>query len=717
MAVLKDIKEGYKEKLRDSFESNTGVLGQAMQDRREREAKDQHIQKHVQKIEGTTQSIRLSGSTLTHIEVLFTQISKNFELINKEFGVAVTTQEETNKALTPTKVETKQPITTTKLSFGVPKAEGIDDLKIEEVGGPSIIDMLLDVLDAGVEAAKKKLEQAAKKRAARKAAEQAAKKAAKEAAKKAAEKAAKKAAAEAAKKGLEGKAKQQFIKAAEQAAAKKVQQQAAAQMAQIAEKQAARAAKKAALEETQRITIKAGEKKASEAAAKAAIEATAKKTAKKVATDVIKKSAIKAVAKNLAKAGVKSIPLLGAAIGAGFAVVKLFQGDYVGAGVEAASGVGSAITAIPAAIYSTIREVYKELYGDWPEGDPLVNDRMPELKKIVTDAASEFLGKKVEPAVPPTPIKAPPPAVVPPPLPPPPPPHTCTCPPVAATAAPPPLPAPAPPLPAPAPPPSPVQSTKQAPVEATSVEPLQKKISPAAGKKAMLDEMDRQKITDSVKRAAIMAQAAVETGGFNYLSENLGYSLEGLKKTFGRLKGVSDDVIKEAISKGVMGIGSLVYGGDPSSPSYNFGIKNLGNAQPGDGFKFRGRGFFQLTGRANYQKAGAADAPQKLLEVGPAAETAVNFANRFKGDYRDVSAFTKFVNGGQIHVKERGEYFEKFLNDPSITQLNIKASPSTGQDIGAQSTQVAGVKTEMKQQQNNVQIVKVNETNRKTVTV
>jgi putative chitinase len=236
-----------------------------------------------------------------------------------------------------------------------------------------------------------------------------------------------------------------------------------------------------------------------------------------------------------------------------------------------------------------------------------------------------------------------------------------------------------------------VPGTAPAPAAVPSsggTEPLQKKISAAAGKKALLEELDNQKITDPVKRAAIMAQAAVETGGFTALSENLAYSAEGMKKTFGRLKDTPIEVLKEAISKGVAGIGSLIYGGDPSSPSYNFGVKNLGNVQPGDGFRYRGRGFFQLTGRANYTKAGVADAPYKLLELGPAAQTAVDFANRFKGDYGDVSAFTKFVNGGQIHVKERGEFFQQFLNDPQITKVGAAA----GITVNDASTSVAAAK-------------------------
>ena len=184
MAILNDIKKGYKDKLRDSFENNTGVLGQAMQERRKKEQKDQRIQKRVQKIEGNTQSIRLSGSTLTHIEVLFTQISKNFQLINKEFGVAVTLQEDINKLAPAAQVGKKQDVSATQLTFGaVPKDMSIDDkADNDQGGGPSIMDMLLDTLSSGVDALEKKIARAAEKRAARKAAEKSAKSAAKQAA-------------------------------------------------------------------------------------------------------------------------------------------------------------------------------------------------------------------------------------------------------------------------------------------------------------------------------------------------------------------------------------------------------------------------------------------------------------------------------------------------------------------------------------------------------
>jgi predicted chitinase len=197
-----------------------------------------------------------------------------------------------------------------------------------------------------------------------------------------------------------------------------------------------------------------------------------------------------------------------------------------------------------------------------------------------------------------------------------------------------------------------------------SNEPLLKIINPKDGIKAMLDEMDRQGVTDRVARAAIMAQAAKETGGFLYLTENLGYTKLGLRRTFKRLKDVPDERLETAVTQGVEGIGNLVYGGDADSPSYQYGLENLGNKRPGDGALFRGRGFFQLTGRANYERAGAADQPESLLQLGPAATTAVEFAKRYPGLYSDVEAFTRYVNGpAMMGLADRKKYFERYLEE------------------------------------------------------
>jgi len=197
-----------------------------------------------------------------------------------------------------------------------------------------------------------------------------------------------------------------------------------------------------------------------------------------------------------------------------------------------------------------------------------------------------------------------------------------------------------------------------------------------------------------------MAQAYVETGGFRYLSENLGYSVSGLRKTFERLQGVPDETLQAAVSNKAPGVGNLIYGGDPSSPSYKFGVKELGNTKPGDGVRFRGRGLFQLTGRSNYERAGAANDPASLLSLGSAAKTAVDFANRFKGDFGNVRAFTKFVNGGYKHLDRRHEAFVKFLQDPSITTAGI--------DVARASTDVSRTKSDRARQSTSVEVINNN---------
>lgn len=258
-------------------------------------------------------------------------------------------------------------------------------------------------------------------------------------------------------------------------------------------------------------------------------------------------------------------------------------------------------------------------------------------------------------------------------------------------------------------------------------EPLVKKISPEAGKKAMLNEMNTQKVSDPTTRAAIMAQAAKETGGFALLSENLGYSVGGLSNTFQRLKNTSKEDLEAAVKGGASAIGELVYGGNKDSPSYAFGVRELGNTEPGDGARFRGRGFFQLTGRANYKRAGALNSPEKLLDMGEAAKTAVDFALRYKGDFGDVHAFTKYVNGAYLGEKERKAYFDAFLNDPEITKVGAAptASGPTPSAIGptpsAAGAQVAQASTEVSKGQReqlkptDANVINIDKTNNKTV--
>jgi len=85
------------------------------------------------------------------------------------------------------------------------------------------------------------------------------------------------------------------------------------------------------------------------------------------------------------------------------------------------------------------------------------------------------------------------------------------------------------------------------------------------------------------------AQCAHETGGFRAYSENLNYSADGLKKTFGKYFPAN------ALA--------LTYAHKPEQIANRVYGNRLGNGdeKSGDGYRYRGRGAIQLTGKSNYQ--------------------------------------------------------------------------------------------------------------------
>ncbi|MEQ9507103.1 MAG: peptidoglycan-binding protein [Hyphomonas sp.] len=86
-----------------------------------------------------------------------------------------------------------------------------------------------------------------------------------------------------------------------------------------------------------------------------------------------------------------------------------------------------------------------------------------------------------------------------------------------------------------------------------------------------------------------LGQGLVETGWLRYASEDLHYSAKGLIATFSVYK--NNPALAAQHAKKPELIAETVYGGR---------ARDLGNTEPGDGYKYRGRGFIQLTGRANY---------------------------------------------------------------------------------------------------------------------
>ena len=113
--------------------------------------------------------------------------------------------------------------------------------------------------------------------------------------------------------------------------------------------------------------------------------------------------------------------------------------------------------------------------------------------------------------------------------------------------------------------------------------------------------------------------------------------------------------------------GRLVYvrelwGPTPSQSGYE-GRLDLGNTEKGDAFKFRGRGLIQVTGRANYQRAGAAlgldltTYPELLEQPSNAAQSAAWFWNihglNELADIGDFDTITRRINGGTNGLQDR----------------------------------------------------------------
>lgn len=113
-----------------------------------------------------------------------------------------------------------------------------------------------------------------------------------------------------------------------------------------------------------------------------------------------------------------------------------------------------------------------------------------------------------------------------------------------------------------------------------------------------------------------------------------------------------------------------IWGPTPTQSRYQ-GRKDLGNTQEGDGFRFRGRGLIQTTGRYNYEKTAQAlnidcvNSPDSLSELVNAARSAAwwwqsHNLNRF-ADTGDVAGCTKAINGGINGLNDRQRLYQAAL--------------------------------------------------------
>lgn len=160
--------------------------------------------------------------------------------------------------------------------------------------------------------------------------------------------------------------------------------------------------------------------------------------------------------------------------------------------------------------------------------------------------------------------------------------------------------------------------------------------SQVTGLDAILDAAEKLNVTDLRMIAYAMATPMIETGGtYQPISENLNYSAEALRSKFPNRISASEaqKYGRTAQHKADQEmIANIIYGGE-------WGKANLGNTQIGDGWKYRGAGLTQITGRRNFTKFGFENNPEDALQINTAAEIMVKgmrdglFTGRKFSDY------------------------------------------------------------------------------------
>lgn len=158
-------------------------------------------------------------------------------------------------------------------------------------------------------------------------------------------------------------------------------------------------------------------------------------------------------------------------------------------------------------------------------------------------------------------------------------------------------------------------------------------------------------IDTPARLAAFLSQVAHESSNLSRLVENLNYSAEGLRGVFPRY--FADPATALDFARQPQRIANRVYAARMGN----------GDEASGDGWRFRGRGLIQVTGRANYDACGQAlgldllASPELLEQPGPAARSAAWFwsSRRLNGpaDRGDIEAITRAINGGLNGLDDR----------------------------------------------------------------
>lgn len=206
----------------------------------------------------------------------------------------------------------------------------------------------------------------------------------------------------------------------------------------------------------------------------------------------------------------------------------------------------------------------------------------------------------------------------------------------------------------------------------------------------VVDMFKKYDITTPLRIAGFMAQCGHESADFTALEENLNYSEKALNSVFGRYFGSGKEDAAE-YARNPEKIANYVY-----MDKYRSSRGAMGNVQEGDGWRFRGRGIKQLTGRNNYTAFGKS--------VGMSAEEAAEYVATKKGalesacwfwatnkidryaDNDDIVGMTKRINGGTIGLDDRKSRYErakKILGGENIPspKKSSKSAPTAARTL------------------------------------
>lgn len=221
------------------------------------------------------------------------------------------------------------------------------------------------------------------------------------------------------------------------------------------------------------------------------------------------------------------------------------------------------------------------------------------------------------------------------------------------------------------------------------------KMSLEQGEKLMLNHLVKAGFKDNKTLALALAMARKETGNYQSTVENTNWSAPTLLKYF---KNVPDAATAQKVAAMSPAERAMwVYGRAPKGPQ-------LGNSKPEDGWDYRGRGFFQLTGKANYEKfkkdtgIDVVGNP-KLVSEDPnvMAESAVwylknNAAMKSIAKTGDFDTAVRGINGGNAvpATDERRAFYNDYLNKLRSGDMDLGDTSGAAEDPDAADPMTAG---------------------------